>query len=86
MTRLVRDHNNIELSISEGESPHVEGIYALSGAPLAADNRNYNLDPTIGGADRVRLNGLLKRHYGIYVPANCHVANVAEILAADTTL
>ena len=86
MTRPVRDHNNIELTIVEGGSPHTEGIYAVSGAPLAGDNRNFNLNGDSNGSERVRLNGLLKRHYGIYTPANCHVANVAELLAADTTL
>ena len=85
MTRLIRDHNNIELTLAD-VSPRTEGTYTLSGAPLGGDNRIFNLVGDKNGFDRIRLNGLLKRHYGVYATVPCHVANVAELLAADTTL
>ena len=83
MSRPLRDHDNVEITISD-VSPRTEGTYTISGAPLAADNRLWNLVGDRYGSERIRLNGLLKRHYGVY--AGVHVANVSELLAADTTL
>ena len=36
-------------------------LYAVAGAPITADNGNYNLNKN---SDRVRLNWLLKKYSG----------------------
>ncbi len=82
--QIVRDHNNTEITIAD-ISPRTEGTYTLSGAPLTADNRQWNLVGAKAGFDRIRLNGLLKRHYGVYSTTNRHVRNIAELLAEDVT-
>lgn len=99
MPRPIRDHNNIEIAIADGfeGSPltHAQGLYVVTGAPLAADNKTYDFrlrDKTRG--EETRFNGLLKRHYGVFthqaggspIPAvqTSHVKSVAEILADDT--
>ena len=101
MSRTLRDHNNTEITIAEGvegsPATHPEGLYVVTGAPLAADNKTYDFRLPIKTLDLVtRFNGLLKRHYGVFthqpagspLPAQqvSHVANVAELLAADTTV
>ncbi len=99
MGRPVRDHDNIEIGIADGfeGSPltHAQGLYVVTGAPLAADNKTYDFrlpDKTRDLA--LRFNGILKRHYGVFthqpggspIPAvqTTHVTSVAEILADDT--
>lgn len=99
MGRPVRDHNNIEIAIADGfeGSPltHAQGLYEVTGAPLAADNKTYDFRLADKTKDLVlRFNGLLKRHYGVFthqpggspIPAalTSHVKSVAEILADDT--
>lgn len=95
----VRDHNNIQINIADGfeGSPltHAQGLYVVTGAPLADDNKTYDFrlrDKTRGL--ETRFNGLLKRHYGVFThqaggspipaPRVTHVVSVADILADDT--
>lgn len=99
MPTAVRDHNNIQIDIADGfeGSPltHAQGLYVVTGAPLADDNKTYDFrqrDKTRGL--ETRFNGLLKRHYGVFthqpvgspIPAVqvSHVRSVAEILADDS--
>lgn len=69
---------------------HHNGLYTLAGAPLAGDNRTWDMrgDSGNAGSDRARFNGLLKRLYVTYTPTESpiqpsHVRNLAEVRATD---
>lgn len=71
--------NQLTLTVGAG-SPIPPNRVTVSGAFLAADNREFSTDPDKGGSDTARLNSLLRRNYGTV--AGAHARNASEAVAA----
>jgi len=67
---------------------HYRKNYVISGLPRPADNRVWDLRQL--NENRARLNGLFKRHYGIYTGTATspekvvHVTSVEDLIGSDT--
>jgi len=83
MSRPIATNSVNGITIDYASSPFDNQTFTVSGAPVAGDNRTFDLAVL---ADKARFNHLLRVYYATYTPGNCRVESIYDIEKVEGSL